>query len=84
MSKGCHSNQYSQGSKEVCRDGRLEELSMPGNGMSCALPAKTLQSLPRLTRLDLSGNRIKGRQTSMSFAELVAEEKAPQLLCSCW
>ena len=45
----------------LCRDGRMEEISMPGNKMSCPLPAKSLVSLPRLQRIDLFNNSISGR-----------------------
>ena len=38
---------------------------MPGNSMSCPVPARALKSLPRLTRIDLSNNRISGRYIAL-------------------
>jgi len=43
------------------RAGRMEEFSMPGNGMSCPMNAQALKSLPSLSRIDLSNNRMGGK-----------------------
>ena len=46
----------------------MEELSMPGNNMSCLLPVTALQSLSRLERVDLSGNgNITGKCVALCF-----------------